>query len=204
MVKAFLFDYDGVTTAGAKDILIAQRLAKNLDVSQEDATTWLQPIWSPLLSGRMTIDQAWIEIERCYGRSINTAQRDIWFSWDELRPLPEMIELVRTLKSKGYPVGLLSNVMAHSADTIRRGGGYDEFDFLVLSCEVGSSKPDPQIYNVAIERLGHILPEDIVFLDDRKSNIVTANSLGIKTILVESHVDAVHQVRALIHDVTHE
>jgi len=197
-VKAFLFDYDGVMTTGVKDSDVAKRLSINLGVPEESAAAWLRSVWQALLAGTLTIEESWTEIERQYGQPITTEQRDVWFVWgDEIRPLTEMIQLVRTLKAKGYPVGLLSNVTAHSADIIRRHGGYDEFDFLVLSCDVGNNKPEPKIYHLAIEALGGILPEAIVFLDDRESNIVTATSVGMKAIFVETHADAIQQVHEL-------
>jgi len=196
--KAFLFDYDGVTTAGVNDQLVARRLSNNLGVSELLAAQWLQPIWLPLLAGTISSDQMWMEVERSYGQPIALAQRDIWFGWDELTPLPEMIELVQRLKTKGYPVGLLSNVTAQSAEIIKHHGGYDEFDFLVLSCDVGSNKPGPEIYQVAMEKLGHILPEDIVFLDDRESNVLAATSVGLKALLVTNHADTIDEVGRLI------
>ena len=198
MVKAFLFDYDGVMTSGVKDEQVAQRLSENLGVTEELAAAWLRPNWLPLLAGTISSDQMWQDVEQHYGQSIPAAQRDIWFGWDELTPLPEMIELVRTLKSRGYPVGLLSNVTAHSAEIIKRHGGYDEFDFLVLSCDVGSNKPGPEIYHIALQKLGHILPENIVFLDDREANVRAANSAGLNALLVTNHANTINEVGRLI------
>jgi len=197
MVKAFLFDYDGVTTAGVNDQLVAQRLSNNLGVSEELAAQWLQSIWMPLLAGTISSDQMWIDIEQSYGQPIALAQRDIWFGWDELTPLPEMIELVQKLKSKGYPVGLLSNVTAQSAEIIKHHGGYDEFDFLVLSCDVGSNKPGPEIYQIALEKLGSIPPGDVVFLDDRESNVLAATSAGLTALLVTNHAETIVEVDRL-------
>ena len=197
MVKAFLFDYDGVTTAGVNDQLVAQRLSNNLGVSEELAAQWLQSIWMPLLAGTISSDQMWIDIEQIYGQPIALAQRDIWFGWDELTPLPEMIELVQKLKSKGYPVGLLSNVTAQSAEIIKHHGGYDEFDFLVLSCDVGSNKPGPEIYQIALEKLGTIPPGDVVFLDDRESNVLAAASAGLTALLVTNHAETIVEVDRL-------
>jgi putative hydrolase of the HAD superfamily len=55
------------------------------------------------------------------------------------------------------------------------------FDEYVLSFEVGSLKPDPQIYRVALQR-AQALPHECVFIDDREENIKAADDLGIHTI----------------------
>lgn len=198
MTRAFLFDYDGVITEGVKDGTVSDRLAANLNVHKDQASSWLQTIWRPLLKAEITDEQAWQYIEAQYGKPASEQQRDIWFKWEELTPLPEMLELVRSLKVKGYPVGIISNVTVKTAETIRQNGGYDEFDFLVLGCDIGSKKPEPEIFQAALERLGNIEPSEVVFLEDREPNINAASQLGMKTILVTDHAKAIREVLELV------
>jgi epoxide hydrolase-like predicted phosphatase len=194
MIKAFLFDYDGVITQGVKDGTVSERLAANLGVPIDKASKWLQAIWQPLLKAEITEDEAWKYLEAQYGKPINEKQRDIWFKWEELTPLPEMIKLLRTLKTKGYLVGLLSNVTATTAKIIRENGGYDEFDFLVLGCEIGCKKPEPEIFQAALKKLGNVQPSEVVFLEDREPNTIAASQLGMQTILVRDHAAAIKEV----------
>jgi len=198
MIKAFLFDYDGVITAGVKDGVPAARLAQNMGVSIEEASGWIIEIWDQYSTGLISDDIAWGKIEKNYGKSISIEQRDIWYLWEELKPLVKMIELVRTLKSKGYIIGLLSNVLPVTAELIREHGGYKEFDFLVLSCEAGFRKPDQRIYEKAMAKLKDIAPEEVVFLDDRKPCTVGADKLGIRTIHVTNHELAIKEVWEMI------
>ena len=55
------------------------------------------------------------------------------------------------------------------------------FDEYVLSFEVGSMKPDPGIYQAALQK-ARALPHECVFIDDREENIKAAEELGIHTI----------------------
>ncbi|MDB5176324.1 MAG: hypothetical protein JWM81_1182 [Candidatus Saccharibacteria bacterium] len=198
MIKAFLFDYDGVMTAGVKDGIPASRLAKNVGVSFDTAAGWIASIWAPFSTGMITENQAWDKLENLYGNPISTQQRDIWFKWAELEPLPEMINLVRLLKTRGYPVGVLSNVLPVTAQVIREHNGYAEFDFTVLSCEVGSRKPDQKVYETALTKLKDVAPQEVAFLDDREPCTTAASKLGLLPIHVTNHSEAIQQVLTLI------
>jgi epoxide hydrolase-like predicted phosphatase len=198
MIKAFLFDYDGVITAGVKDNVPATRLAGSLGISIEKASEWIISIWDGFSTGNLTEQEAWQNIEEQYGQPIDSGQRDIWYTWEELKPLPEMLDLVRSLKAQGYSVGLLSNVLPVSAQLIRQNGGYDEFDFLVLSCEVGARKPSPLMYESALMNLKDIQPTEVVYLDDREPLAIAANKLGIQGIYVTDHAEAIKDVQQFI------
>ena len=198
MIKAFLFDYDGVITSGVKDDIPATRLARNLGVNFEQASEWIVSIWDGFSTGKLSEQKAWQKIEEQYGMPITNEQRDIWYAWDELKPLEEMVELVQLVKSKGYHVGLLSNVLPVSARLIREHGGYEGFDFLTLSCEVGARKPDSKVYETALANLQGIKPEEIVFLDDRESCTTAASQLGMIAIQVNDHKKAIEQVHTIV------
>lgn len=196
--KAFLFDYDGVITAGVKDNTPAIKLAKNLGTSVEKAADWIVSIWDGLSTGKLTEQEAWQKIEEQYGQPISLEQRDIWYTWKDLKPLPEMLELVRNLKDRGYAVGLLSNVLPITSRLIRQNGVYDEFDFTVLSCEIGARKPAPLMYETALIKLGNVRPDEVVYLDDREPLTLAASKLGIRTIYVTEHAEAIKEAYRLI------
>tara|TARA_Y100001970_G_C14041628_1_gene754057 strand:- start:214 stop:807 length:594 start_codon:yes stop_codon:yes gene_type:complete len=94
----------------------------------------------------------------------------------------ESIEVLLELKSKNYFCYVLSN---WSAETFL--GMIDEypflkkFDDLIISGEVKLIKPDHRIFNLAISKF-KLIPEETVFIDDRKENIESALKLNFKTI----------------------
>jgi len=198
MIKAFLFDYDGVITKGVPDGTLAGRLAKNLDVSAETASEWIAAIWTQLLTGKMSEDEAFHFFEQKYGKPIRADHRDVWFKWTDLAPLPVMTDLLQRLKASGYTLGVLSNATASTKNEIRQHGGYDGFDFVIISSEVGSKKPDAAIFEIALQHLPGIRPDQIIFLDDREPAITTASKLGLQTILVKDHARAIAEIEKLI------
>lgn len=98
----------------------------------------------------------------------------------DLEPEPAMIEAVRAARAAGTVTCLVSNSWGMKIyDRVSLDG---VFDALVISAEVGLRKPDPEIFLLAVERLG-VAPEDCVFVDDLRWNCETATELGMAAVL---------------------
>jgi len=67
---------------------------------------------------------------------------------------------------------------------------------VVISCEVGLSKPDPRIYQLCLDRLGLAAPATL-FVDDRADNVEAAARVGLQTLHFEGP-DALERLRALV------
>jgi epoxide hydrolase-like predicted phosphatase len=102
----------------------------------------------------------------------------------------EMLALIRELR-KSYTTALLSNFPAHVHEFFKSTWFIDgAFDHLVISSDVKLLKPDPRIYELALERAG-CQPQEAVFIDDRSENIKAAEDLGIKGILFSSKAQTI-------------
>lgn len=110
---------------------------------------------------------------------------------------PEIIVLIEKLKKENFKTAVLSNIFKFEADVIREKHGYDGFDLLILSCEVGMMKPEPEIYSLAIERLG-VKPDECIFIDDKEENLIPANKIGMKTVLAKNPKQIVEDVLDII------
>lgn len=55
------------------------------------------------------------------------------------------------------------------------------FDQIIISSEVGLSKPDPQIFNLTLTKLGK-QPGECIFIDDSFENTTAAEQLGIRSL----------------------
>ena len=86
--------------------------------------------------------------------------------------------LVGDLKAAGYRLYVLSNMSREFIAFLRRFPVYRLFDGEVVSCEEGTVKPEPRIYEILLERYG-LDPAETLFIDDRAANIVAAEGLGI-------------------------
>jgi len=95
---------------------------------------------------------------------------------------PEILiseDLLKELNRR-YPMILVSNTNeAHIGFIAERYPVLDYFDHKVYSFEVGSMKPDAEIFHHAIAVSGKH-PEHLFFTDDREENILAARALGMQ------------------------
>jgi epoxide hydrolase-like predicted phosphatase len=99
----------------------------------------------------------------------------------------QMVDRVVDLKRDGYATALLTNNIREFADAWRSLIPVDDlFDLVVDSSREGIRKPNPAIFRLTLERLGGLMPERTVFLDDLEANLQAANALGIHTVHVSS------------------
>ena len=95
-----------------------------------------------------------------------------------------VLSIVKRIKSSGrYRLGVISKNSfewsAHGKETLGLG---KYFDVWVVSCEVSLAKPEPGIYEYAIEKLS-MKPDDCVFIDDKQVNVDSASKLGMHALL---------------------
>ena len=96
-----------------------------------------------------------------------------------------VVERTRRLRAAGVKTALVTNNVVEFRDGWRSLIPVDElFDVVVDSSEVGIRKPDPAIFELALERVGRVDPTRAAFLDDFQGNIDAATRLGIHSILV--------------------
>jgi 2-haloacid dehalogenase len=106
---------------------------------------------------------------------------EIYFSrWVEMMGgvITGTFEILKDLKNTDIQLAALSNWSRETFPLVREEFEFlDWFDPLLLSGEVGSAKPDPEIYQVFIERTGW-KPETCLFIDDQPENIQEASRQG--------------------------
>ncbi len=109
---------------------------------------------------------------------------------------PDVLKTLRQLETK-YRLVLLSNTdVMHFGFIQRKFPEMFFFDDYVLSYEVGCMKPDPQIYQIALEKAKAEAGE-CVFIDDLEENIDVAAKMGIQTILFTPQTDLEAELRSL-------
>lgn len=83
--------------------------------------------------------------------------------------------------SKKYGIGLLSNDISEWSTYLRNKFSIDFFDVVVVSGDVHYRKPDLQIFAHFLKN-ANTRAEECIFIDDRSSNLIAAQSIGMKTI----------------------
>jgi putative hydrolase of the HAD superfamily len=96
----------------------------------------------------------------------------------------DSLPTVRELRARGIATALVSNCSNNTRAVVERLGLPQEFDQLILSFEVGSRKPEPRIYEVALERLEVTQPARAMFVDDQPEYCEGAVAIGIQSVLI--------------------
>jgi putative hydrolase of the HAD superfamily len=97
---------------------------------------------------------------------------------------PDALPVVRKLRDRGVRTALVSNCSYNTRPFVDHLELEGEFDAVILSFEAGTMKPEPEIYNLALEMLGGIDPGRAVFVDDQVRYCDGAAALGIDTRLI--------------------
>jgi putative hydrolase of the HAD superfamily len=111
-----------------------------------------------------------------------------------LRPNRQMIDAAARARQAGVRVGVITNSWGTDPyDPYQNYQLAECYDALVVSGEVGIRKPDPAIYQLAIEKLG-VPPSRCVLVDDVATNLTPAAELGMATI---HHTDTARTIAEL-------
>jgi putative hydrolase of the HAD superfamily len=104
---------------------------------------------------------------------------DSWTSVNEA-----VLKLMRALQREGMVLALLSNMPQELADIIRREHGaiLELFTSVTFSCDVKAIKPEPMIYERALEDVG-LAPGACLFVDDTPANVEGALRVGMGGVL---------------------
>lgn len=108
-----------------------------------------------------------------------------------LRPFPETTSTLLYLNKKGYHLGVVSNgITIKQWEKLIRLGLYHFFDEVVTSQAAGVEKPDPQIFELALNRMGCRSSKSIMVGNKFSEDIIGAINAGMSTILVNSKLTA--------------
>jgi len=100
-------------------------------------------------------------------------------------PTPGAADALADLAARGYRLGVVSNSNGTIDRVLADAGLAEPFDVIIDSGVVGVEKPDPEIFRIALERLG-ATPGESVYVGDLPSvDVVGAAAAGIRPILID-------------------
>jgi putative hydrolase of the HAD superfamily len=105
------------------------------------------------------------------------------FMFDQSRPLPEMVELIKKIKIRHNikTVAVNNEGRELSLHRIRKFALDTFIDFFITSCFVHLRKPDADLYRMALD-IAHASPAETLYIDDRGLFVEVAQGLGIESI----------------------
>lgn len=145
-------------------MMVFTREAQKLDIGREDFREFQRNVVSSL-----DLPVEFEEFERMHEESLSLKQ--------------EVCSLLRMTRKNGLKLIALSNMPEYTWKLLERKHALaDMFDDAVLSYRHSIIKPDPAIFDVALEQAG-VPASESMFVDDREENVEVAARKGIEAIL---------------------
>jgi putative hydrolase of the HAD superfamily len=110
-------------------------------------------------------------------------RRDADYTYAHTRLYDDTVPFLSWLRAQGLLIAFVSNCADTTRGLLEHLGVIPLVDAVVLSCEVGSAKPSPEIYVTALADLG-VAAADAVFVDDQPRYCMGAEAVGVRPIQI--------------------
>jgi putative hydrolase of the HAD superfamily len=164
---------------------------KKLGFSQDEINVMLENIFGSLWEECDKIPYSDEEIRALFKSRVPGYETLIDKMWDNVTVFTYVYSYSRKwiedLKKKGMKIYILSNYGKQAFEINSKTYGFIELvDGMVISYQEQIVKPDPQIYEILLERY-RIDRQNAVFIDDRQINIDGAEAVGLNALLFEGY-----------------
>ena len=200
-------DFGGVLTSPLLDTFTAFGEASGIwpeQLGQAFAALLARDGTNPIVeleTGRMTeaefLRSLGAQLEQQLGRPVEMSGFGEHF-FEHLRPNERMIGYMRQLRERGYKLAICTNNVREWEARWRAMLPVDEiFDVVVDSAFVGLRKPEPQIYELTLQRIG-VDAAQALLVDDIELNCQGARDVGIAAVWFQSDEQAIADIEAAL------
>ncbi len=179
----FIFDLGNTVIKLAYE-RVMENICRRSTISRDDLVDLLE---SP--GGFRDLERGSVSFEQFYDFLCDKAGyrgslQDLQETWSDFfdGPLPGIEDLLARIRQK-YRVAFLSNSNTVHAEVIPRkfASLFEKDDRLIFSHRFQCAKPDPEMFQRALEIIG-ALPNQAVFIDDLLENVLGARAVGMTAI----------------------
>ena len=206
-VTAVISDFGGVLTSPLVDSFAG--FQQSSGISPEQLGTAMAALWQSaranplheLETGRLSeaefLRALGGELTAQLGREVEMRGFGEHF-FEHLKPNERMIGYMRELRDRGYRLAICTNNVREWEARWRAMLPIDEiFEVVVDSAFVGSRKPEPEIYELTLVRLG-VSAAEALLIDDVELNCDGARELGIRSIWFRDTEQAIAETEAVL------
>ncbi len=184
MMRAILFDFDGVLTVdktGSASVI--SYLAQHTDIPAETVKRSYYKYNKMLLTGRLTHEEIWPDFCRDLGAPID--YRMLMEAFEHTALDDGMFEYFCELREYGFLIGMITDNKSDRIRTILKHRQYEHlFNSVAISAERHSCKDGAEIFLYVLEELC-VSPSECVFIDNSEKNLIVPRELGMNTILFD-------------------
>ena len=186
-ITTLFLDVGGVLGTNGWDRQARERAAKQFNLDRAEVDERHHLTFDTYEEGKLSLDE-YLSRTIFYEPRPFTRDEFKTFMFAQSEPYPQVIELVRSLKTRYHlKVAVVSNegreLMTHR---IPKFGLIEFVDFFVVSSFVHFRKPDADIFSIALD-IAQVPPAQVAYLEDRAMFVDVAKSLGIHGIQHLNH-----------------
>jgi putative hydrolase of the HAD superfamily len=206
-VEAVICDFGGVLTSPLVDAFVAYEDSSGITLEalgKAMAAIYQRDGEHPLFElekGRITEAEFLRKIGQELGALLGREVRMDGFGeryFEHLHPNERLIDYMRELRARGYKLAICTNNVREWDSRWRSKLPVDEiFAVVVDSAFVGTRKPEHQIYEITLERLG-VEPGAALFVDDVEINCDAARELGLTAVWFRDTDQAIAEIEAAL------
>jgi beta-phosphoglucomutase len=197
VLKAVLFDFNGVII---KDELIHRELIDELLLA-ENLPPQGKEFWQ--ISVGRTDKACLYELLKLRGRFVTDeyldkliakkaiAYRQRLEQLETLPIYPEVVEFIKQMSESGYKLAVVTGAIRSEVELVLEQAGIDRyFETIVSGDEIKQSKPDPEGYLLAVDRLNQVypnlglLPAECIAIEDTFAGLQAVKSAGIQAVAI--------------------
>lgn len=181
MIKAILFDFDGVlTTDSTGSQSICNYICKKTGLVEETFKKEYYKYNNDLLYGKTNHENIWEVL--CKGLKTKIDINILYESFINTPIDCQMIAIVDSLKKQNYKIGMVTDNKKDRIEHIVKYYDWKEkFDAITISADVGSGKDYSEIFVKIIECL-NLTANECVFIDNQEKNLIIPKSMGMNVI----------------------
>ncbi len=183
MIKAILFDFDGVLTIDKTgSTTITNYISNACGIPLDHVKSCYYKFNKQLLLGETDHQEIWDDFCKLLGQDVD--YNILLDSFRFTRLDNKMISFVKELKKK-YLIGMVTDNKVDRIRTILDYRGLnDYFDVVAISANLHSGKENKSIFEYVLDTL-NVSANECVFIDNTEKNLVVPREMGMATILFD-------------------
>lgn len=182
MINTIFTDIGGVLLTNGWDRNARKRAVINFHLDKEEFDSFHKQYYNQHEQGKLSLDQ-YLDKVIFFKKRDFSKEEFISFMKSQSEKLPDMIEMYQELKTKHhFRIVAVSNEGRELAEYRIKTFNLTSFiDTFIFSSFVGFQKPDPRIFQAALD-ITQVPIDNLIYIDDREELADAAKKFGFQTI----------------------
>ncbi len=197
MIKFVYFDFGAVLVNYDE---VFRKVCNDFNLNIDEFKNFYNDFVLDMDVGKESVSGFWKKSVEKFGLK-NALDYNLPKSWvSDYKIIYPVFEMIHSLEGK-VDMGIISNIHADVWWAAFEDNWVPKVNYkqILISSDLGVTKPSRDIYKIAEER-SKVLPEEILFIDDKEENLIEPKKMGWKTVTFDqtNAIDGVNKIMELL------